>query len=62
MKIVTVMVLTGTLALSGCASNGGLATSASGGCNMGMSVIAGALLGAAAGYASKNNDDSSAQK
>ena len=61
-KIVTVMVLTGTLALSGCASNGGLATSASGGCNMGMSSTVGALLGAAAGYAaSKNNDNSSAQ-
>lgn len=61
-KSVTVIVLTGTLALSGCASNGGLATSASGGCNMGMSSTVGALLGAAAGYAaSKNNDNSSAQ-
>ncbi len=61
-KFATISVITLSLIASGCASNGGLATSASGGCDTGVSSTVGALLGAAAGYAaSKNNGNSSAQ-
>lgn len=61
-KVIAISVLTFSLAISGCASNGGLATSTSGGCNTGVSTAVGALLGAATGYAiSKGNGNSSAQ-
>ncbi|MEG0196930.1 MAG: hypothetical protein RR676_06990 [Acinetobacter sp.] len=61
-KVSTISVLVVTLAVGGCASNGGVATSTNGGCNTAMSTAVGTLLGAAAGYAiSKNNGNSSAQ-
>lgn len=48
-KTLTITLLAGAMALSGCASTGGLATTANGGCNTGMSTAVGALLGAAVG-------------
>lgn len=61
-KLATASALSLSLIVSGCASNGGIMTSHSGGCDTGMSSAMGALLGAAAGYAvSKNNNNSSAQ-
>jgi hypothetical protein len=61
-KIAITSVFAVTLAVGGCASNGGLATSTNGGCNAVMSTAVGTLLGAAAGYAiSQKNGNSSAQ-
>ncbi len=48
-KTISVAMLSSALVISGCASTGGLATSANGGCNTGMSTAVGALLGAAIG-------------
>ncbi len=68
-KLSAVTMLSISLVMSGCASNGGFVTGAnttglasSDGCNMGISSGVGALLGAAAGYAiSKHSNNSSAQ-
>jgi hypothetical protein len=61
-KVATISILAFSLAVGGCASNGGVATSTNGGCNTGMSTAAGALMGALAGYAiSQQNGNSSAQ-
>jgi hypothetical protein len=48
-KKLSMAMLSSALVVSGCASTGGLATSANGGCNTGMSTAVGALLGAAIG-------------
>ena len=48
-KQITMTLLVTTLLMSGCASTGGFATSANGGCNTGMSTAIGAILGAAIG-------------
>lgn len=48
-KKLSIMLLSSAVLVSGCASTGGLATSANGGCNTGMSTAVGALLGAAIG-------------
>ena len=48
-KSMSIAMLSSALVVSGCASTGGLATSANGGCNTGMSTAVGALLGAAIG-------------
>ena len=48
-KAISIMMLSSAILVSGCASTGGLATSANGGCNTGMSTAVGALLGAAIG-------------
>ncbi|MEG0342307.1 MAG: hypothetical protein RR633_08980 [Acinetobacter sp.] len=58
-KQFTIGMLSTTLLISGCASTGGLATSANGGCNTGMTTAVGALLGAAIG-ASVGNSSSAA--
>ncbi len=55
----TIAILSTTLLVSGCASTGGLATGANGGCSTGMSTAVGALLGAAIG-ASVGNSSSAA--
>lgn len=61
-KIVTISVLSMTLVMSGCASNGGLMATDGGGCNTGVSSSVGALLGATAGYVlSKHGGNSVAQ-
>ena len=61
-KLTTLSVLSLSVIVSGCASNGGLATASSDGCNVGVSSALGAVLGAAAGYAvSKGNSNTSAQ-
>lgn len=48
-RSMSIAMLSSALVVSGCASTGGLATSANGGCNTGMSTAVGALLGAAIG-------------
>mgnify|MGYP006352740819 FL=1 len=48
-KAISITMLSSAILVSGCASTGGLATSANGGCNTGMSTAVGALLGAAIG-------------
>ena len=48
-KSLSITLLSSALVVSGCASTGGLATAANGGCNTGMSTAVGALLGAAIG-------------
>lgn len=46
---IAIAMLSATVLVSGCASTGGFATAANGGCNTGMSTAVGALLGAAIG-------------
>lgn len=61
-NLITIVALSTTLMISGCASTGGLATAANGGCNTERTAAIGALMGAAAGYALSNgNANSSAQ-
>lgn len=58
-KQITITLLATTLLMSGCASTGGFATAANGGCNTGLSTAMGAILGAAIG-ASVGNSSSAA--
>ena len=61
-KVATTSILAFSLAVGGCASNGGLASASTNGCSTGMSTAAGALAGALAGYViSQKNGNSSAQ-
>ena len=61
-KQLTIAMLSTTLLVSGCASTGGFATAANGGCDPERTAAVGAILGAVAGYALSNgNGNSSAQ-
>ena len=59
-KQFTIGMLSVTLLISGCASTGGLATSANGGCNTERTAAMGALIGAAAGFAFLMGNNNSA--
>ena len=61
-KQLTIAMLSTTLLVSACASTGGFATAANGGCDPERTAAVGAILGAVAGYALSNgNGNSSAQ-